>query len=143
MGKVSVGLHGTTCMTCALDRCLGNQGGHVGVQKLYTNVAAAYISSSDYRTNKSRRLRTHSIISLKVGPITYFQCTYGLKRSNLQLTTKNGRKLYDDVTCKPPSYNSIFKGIFGSAGGTAVCLFFCFFLMAQEQSIRNHDLGEQ
>ena len=27
-------------------------GGHVGVQKLYTNMAAAYISLSDYRTNK-------------------------------------------------------------------------------------------
>ena len=27
-------------------------GGHVGVQKLYTNMAAAYFSLSDYCTNK-------------------------------------------------------------------------------------------
>ena len=51
---------------------------------------------------KSRGLGTHSTISLKVGPITYFQRIYGLKRSNVQFTTKNGRKYIDDVTCKPP-----------------------------------------
>ena len=76
---------------------------HVGVQKLYTNMAAAYISLSDYRTNKSW--------SLKVGPINYFQHIYGLKSSNLQLITKNGRTSFDDVWGRSRRGSMFFSSI--------------------------------
>ena len=50
---------------------------------------------------KSRELWMHSTISLKVGPIIYFQSIHGSQRSKLHLIKKIGRKIFDDVTCKP------------------------------------------
>ena len=67
-------------------------GGHVGVQKVYTNMAAASLGYPITAQTKSRGLRTLSTISLKVGPIIYFQRIYGLKRSKLHLIKKSGEQ---------------------------------------------------
>ena len=67
-------------------------GGHVGVQKLYTNMAAAALA---YRiTAQTKSLRTHGTVSLKVGPITHFQRIYGMKRSNLSFDYKTQVKIF-------------------------------------------------